>query len=43
MASIFLFGELVATVGLNEKPGYSRFASKDGPLAKVMRSLNENI
>jgi hypothetical protein len=35
-ASVFLFGELVAKVGVNDKPGYSRFALRDGPLAKVL-------
>ena len=35
-ALVFLRGDLVASVAANEKPGHSRFASKDGPLAKVL-------
>jgi hypothetical protein len=35
-AFVYLFGDLVASVSEGEKPGYSRFASRDGPLAKRM-------
>jgi|SRR6516162_6183373 hypothetical protein len=35
-ALVYLLGRLVASVGVNDKPGYCRFASKDGPLAKVL-------
>lgn len=35
-AFVYLYGTLVASVGENEKPGYCRFAAKDGPLAKVL-------
>jgi hypothetical protein len=35
-ALVHLSGELVVSVGVNDKPGYSRFASKNGPLAKVL-------
>lgn len=35
-AYVYLFGDLVAKVGVGDKPGYSRFAARDGPLAKVL-------
>lgn len=35
-AYVYLFGDLVAAVGVGDKPGWSRFASRDGPLAKVL-------
>ena len=35
-ALLYLFGELVAAVGVGDKPGFSRFAAKDGPLAKLL-------
>jgi hypothetical protein len=35
-ALVYLSGALVAVLGFNDKPGYSRFALKDGPLAKVL-------
>jgi hypothetical protein len=35
-AYIHLFDELVAVVGIGDKPGCSRFALKDGPLARVL-------
>jgi hypothetical protein len=35
-AYVYLFGDLVAVVGAGDKPGYARFAERDGPLAKVM-------
>jgi hypothetical protein len=35
-ALVYLSGALAALVGVNDKPGYCRFASKDGPLAKVL-------
>lgn len=33
-ADIYIRGDLVASVGDGEKPGRSKFAAKDGPLAK---------
>jgi hypothetical protein len=36
IAFVYLLGELVARVSVNDKPGYCRFASKDGPLAKIL-------
>lgn len=36
VAYIYIFEDLYGVVGINDKPGYARFASKDGPLAKVM-------
>ena len=35
-AFVYIFSELTAIVGVHDKPGYSRFASKDGPLAKPL-------
>ena len=35
-AFVYLFGGLAAAVGVGDKPGYSRFALKDGPLAKQL-------
>ncbi len=35
-AYVWLFGDRVALVSVGSKPGYSRFASRDGPLAKRM-------
>jgi hypothetical protein len=35
-AYVYIFGELWALVGVGDKPGRSRFASRDGPLAKMM-------
>jgi hypothetical protein len=35
-AFVYLFGDLVASLSEGEKPGFSRFASIDGPLAKRM-------
>ena len=32
----YLFGDPVALVGVGDKPSYSRFASRNGPLAKVL-------
>jgi hypothetical protein len=36
VAYIYLFGDLYGVVGIGDKPGYARFAAKDGPLGKVM-------
>ncbi len=36
VAYIYLFEDLYGVVGVNDKPGYARFASKDNPIAKVM-------
>jgi hypothetical protein len=33
-AYVYLFGDLVASVGIGERPGHARFALRDGPLAK---------
>src|SRR5271157_5368984 len=35
-AFVYICGDLVACVGLGEKPGFARYASRDGPLAKLM-------
>jgi hypothetical protein len=35
-AFVYLAGKLVASVGVGQKPGSSRFASMDGPLAKKL-------
>jgi hypothetical protein len=35
-AYVYLFGNLVASVGVGDRPGYSKFASKAGPLAKLL-------
>jgi hypothetical protein len=37
-AYVYIFDELVAHVSVGEKPGYARYASKDGPCAKRMVS-----
>jgi hypothetical protein len=42
-AFVFLNGALVASVGEGEKPGYCRFALKDGPCAKVLREPDGNL
>lgn len=34
VAYVYVNGSLVASVGEGDKPGYSRFAAKDGPLAR---------
>jgi hypothetical protein len=36
-AIVYLSNRLVASVGVNDKPGSCRFASKDGPLARVLK------
>lgn len=36
VAHIYIFDELYGVVGVGDKPGRARFATKDGPLAKVM-------
>jgi len=36
VAYIYLFEDLVAVIGVGDKPGYARFAIKDNPLAQVM-------
>lgn len=36
VAHIYLFEELCGIVGPNDRPGYARFAIKDGPLARVL-------
>ncbi len=36
VAYVYLFEDLIGVVGVGDKPGYARFAAKDGPLAQVM-------
>lgn len=36
VAYIYIFEDLYGVVGVNDKPGYARFATKDGPLARIM-------
>ncbi len=36
VAYIYLFEDLYGVVGVNDKLGYARFATKDSPLARVM-------
>jgi len=36
MARLYLFAELTAVIALGDKPGFSRFAAKDGPLARAL-------
>lgn len=36
VAYIYIFKDLYGVIGVNDKPGYARFAIKDGPLARVM-------
>jgi hypothetical protein len=36
VAYVYLFGDLYGVVGVGDKPGCARHATKDGPLAKVM-------
>lgn len=36
VAYIYIFEDLYGVVGINDKPGYARFAKKDNRLAKVM-------
>jgi hypothetical protein len=36
VAFVYVFEELFGSVGLHEKPGYARLATRDGPLARVM-------
>jgi hypothetical protein len=36
VAYVYIFEDLYGVLGVGDKPGYARFASKDGPLAKVM-------
>lgn len=35
-AYVYVFEELFGVIGVGDKPGYARFAIKDGPLARVM-------
>jgi hypothetical protein len=37
LAYIYLFGDLLGVIGVGDKPGFARFANKDGPLARVMQ------
>jgi hypothetical protein len=37
VAYVYIFEDLFGVVGINDKPGYARYAKKDGPLAKVMQ------
>ena len=36
VAYVYLFEDLYGVVGVDDKPGYARFAVKDSPLARVM-------
>jgi hypothetical protein len=36
VAYIYIFGDLYGVVGVNDKPGYARFASRDSRLAQVL-------
>lgn len=36
VAYVYIFTGLYGVVGVGDKPGYARFARKDGPLAKVL-------
>lgn len=36
VAYVYVFEDLYGVIGLDDKPGYARFAAKDGPLARVM-------
>ncbi len=40
VAHIFLFGALCGIVGPGDRPGFARFAAKDGPLARAMHTEN---
>ena len=35
-AFVYIFSELAVVVGVHDKPGYSRFASRNGPLTKPL-------
>ena len=37
VAYIYIFDDLYGVVGVNDKPGYARYAKKNGPLAHVMK------
>jgi hypothetical protein len=36
VAYVYLFDDLCGVVGVNDMPGYARFAAKNGPIARVM-------
>lgn len=36
VAYIYIFEDLYGVVGVNDKPGYARYATKDSPVARVM-------
>jgi hypothetical protein len=36
VAYVYVFEDLYGVVGVGDRPGYARFATRDGPLAKVM-------
>ena len=33
---VYIFEDLYGVLGVEDEPGYARFAIKDGPLARVM-------
>lgn len=37
VAYVYVFEDLLGVIGVGDKPGYARFAAKDGPLAKAMQ------
>lgn len=36
VAYVYIFEDLYGVLGVNDKPGYARFVTKSGPVAKVM-------
>jgi hypothetical protein len=42
IAYVYLFEDLYGVLGVGDKPGYARFAAKDGPIAKRMELENES-
>ncbi len=38
VAYVYVFEDLYGVVGVGDKPGYARHATKDGPLARVMET-----
>jgi hypothetical protein len=41
LAYVYLFDDLCGVIGVGDKPGYARYAARDGPLAKVMVSNSD--
>jgi hypothetical protein len=42
VALVTIYGELLASVSADAKPGYARLARKDGPLAKPLLRIGRN-